>query len=79
MKRVQTRYERSCDAKLRRESKIIKAIDYVFVRVEKQEKNEHRHKLAALTGGPYQVIETKNDDLGIEKATNQPKEFPNLA
>ncbi len=67
LERAQARYKKNYDARLRRQSERIKKNDYVYVRVERRDEKEHRHKLAAVAEGPYRVIETKDTTVTIEK------------
>ena len=64
---MQTRYKRNYDNRLRKQSEKIQEDDYVYLRVERRDEREHRHKLAAVAEGPYRVIETKENTVVIER------------
>ena len=68
--KTQERYKRNYDTRLRKQSETIKMDDYVYLRVERRDENEHRHKLAAVAQGPYKVIETKGKTVVIEREDN---------
>jgi len=59
---AQQRYKRNYDKKLRRNSETIEADDFVFLRVERRDPNETRHKLAPIADGPYKVKSVNNDN-----------------
>ena len=42
----------------------------MYLRVERRDEREHRHKLAAVAEGPYRVIEVKDSNVVIEKEDN---------
>ena len=67
LRRTQERYKRNYDARLRRQSETIKSNDYIYLRVERRDENETRHKLAAVADGPYRVVEATPLTVVIER------------
>ena len=61
--KAQARYKKNFDARLRKQRENITVDDYVYLRVERKDPTEHRHKLAAIAEGPYRV--TKADDATV--------------
>ena len=70
LRKAQERYKRNYDARLRRQLETINKNDYVYLRVERRDENEHRHKLAAVAEGPFKVLETKGKTVVIERKDN---------
>ena len=64
---AQARYKRNYDRRLRRQAEKIQVDDHVFLRVERKNLHDHRHKLAAVAEGPFRVKEAKDDTVVIEK------------
>lgn len=58
--------KRNYDARLRRQRESIKAGDFVFLRFERRDEAESRHKLAAVGEGPYKVESVKGNTVVIE-------------
>ena len=65
--KAQQRYKRNYDARLRKQNETIKKNDHVYLRVERRDENEHRHKLAAVAEGPFKVMETHDKTVVIER------------
>ena len=55
-KKAQDRYRRTFNKRLRNQTEEIRTGDLVFLRIEKRDDNQTRHKLAALAEGPFEVI-----------------------
>ena len=67
---AQARYKRNYDARLRRQTEKIVPDDWVFLRVERRDEREHRHKLAAVADGPYKVNSTHGGTVVIQRPDN---------
>lgn len=63
---VQARYKRSYDNFLRRQKDKILPDVWVFLRVERRDKREHRYKLAVVEVGPYGVDDVPRSTIFIE-------------
>ena len=61
LSKAQERYKRNYDRRLRRDLENIKAGDFVFLRVERKDDKETRHKLAPIADGPYLVKDVNQD------------------
>ena len=61
LQKAQERYKRSFDKRLRKQREEIRKDDYVFLRVERRNDKEHRHKLAAIADGPYRVKDVNTE------------------
>ena len=66
LRRAQERYKRNYDARLRRQSEFIGKDDHVYLRVERRDEQQTRHKLAPVAVGPYKVLETRGHTVMIE-------------
>ena len=66
--KAKARYEKNYDARLRNQSEVIHEDDYVFLRVERKNPKDHRHKLAPVAEGPFQVTKVDGNTVNIEKA-----------
>ena len=66
---TQARYKRNYDNRLRRTNTIIKPDDFVFLRVERRDDKETRHKLAPIAEGPFRVkeVDTASKTVVIER------------
>lgn len=66
---TQARYKKNDDNRLRRDKKIIKPDDYVFIRVERRDDKKSIHELAPIAEGPYLVkdVETAIKAVVIER------------
>lgn len=64
--RPQKRQKKSFDVKLRRRKEKITKEDQLFLRVD-QKTGKRRHNLAPTKTGPYQVIESQNHTVFIER------------
>ena len=67
LRKTQERYKKNYDQRLRKQSEIIKEDDFVYLRVERRDENETRHKLAAVAEGPYKVLEATRRTVVIER------------
>ena len=65
LKSTAARMKRNYDERLRRHCEAIKPWDYVFLRVERKDETESRHKLAAVAEGPYKVESVKGNTVVI--------------
>lgn len=70
LEKAQRRYKRNFDARLRKQKEIIAAGDNVYLRVERRNEDEHRHKLAAVAEGPYPVLDVKGKTVVIQRRDN---------
>ena len=61
LKSAQERYKRAFDKRLRKQREEIKQGDKVFLRVERKNDKDTRHKLAPIAEGPYKVKSVNND------------------
>ena len=69
--KAQARYKRNYDARLRRENTVIKSDDWVYIRVERRDAKEHRHKLSAVAEDPYRVDNANGNTVVIESQTRR--------
>ena len=58
-------YKRDYDTLLRRQRETIKKGDSIFLRVERRDENQTRHKLAAVAEGPFPVESVKGHTVVI--------------
>ena len=58
LRSAQERYKRNYDNRLGKNDETIKLGDYVFLRTEKKDDKDSRHKLAQIAEGPYLVKQT---------------------
>ena len=65
MSATATRMKRNYDERLRRHREVIKPGDFMFLRAERRDENETRHKLAALAEGPYRVESVQGNTVVI--------------
>ena len=63
---AQARYKRDYDRRLRRQDETIQAGDHVYLRVERKNAKDHRHKLAPVAEGPYRVSKSEGNTVVIE-------------
>ena len=63
--KAQARYKRDYDKRLRRQREIIKKGDSVFLRKERRDESQTRHKLAAVAVGPFPVESVKGNTVVI--------------
>ena len=68
LKAAQDRYKRNYDRRLRRDNETIKPEDSVYLRVERRDEAETRHKLAPIAKGPYRVkaVDNRSKTVVIE-------------
>lgn len=52
---AQARYKRSFDKRLCKQLEETRQADHVFLRVERKDDKDRRHKLAPIADGPFQV------------------------
>lgn len=52
LKKAQSRYKSTYDTHLRKHAEVNKVDDYLYLRIERSDPNEHRHKLAPVAKGP---------------------------
>jgi len=64
----QERYKRNYDSRLRKQVEVVKQGDYVFLRVERKNPKDHRHKLAPIAEGPFLVTKTDKNTVVIERS-----------
>ena len=55
LRKAQERYKRAFDKRLRKQTEEINAGDEVFLRVERKDDQDTRHKLAPIADGPFPV------------------------
>ncbi len=67
LRKAQERYKKNYDERLRRQSETIKPEDFIYLRVERRDENETRHKLAAVAEGPFKVISSTRHTVVIER------------
>ncbi len=65
MRATAARMKRNYDERLRRHRDVIKPGDFVFLRTERRDDNETRHKLAAIAEGPYRVESVRGNTVVI--------------
>ena len=68
--KAQVRYKRNYDRLLRRQREEIREGDSVFLRVERRNEADTRHKLAAVADGPFQVQGVSNNTVVIARPDN---------
>ena len=66
--RAQERYKKNFDARLRRQRQRISADDHVFLRIEKKNDRDTRHKQAPIASGPYPVKAIDSKTVVIERS-----------
>ncbi len=66
MRATAARMKRKYDDSLRRHREIIKPGDIVFLRDERKDETDTRHKLAAVAEGPFRVDSVKGNTVVIE-------------
>ena len=67
LEQAQARYKRNYDARLRRQNEKIEPDNWFYLRVERRDEREHRHKLAAVAEGPYKVLDIRGSTVVIER------------
>lgn len=65
LKKVQVRYKKSYDARLRKQSEGIRNDDYVHIRVEQNNHKHYRHKLAPVGEGSFKVSKADKNTVTI--------------
>ena len=65
--RIQARYKRNYDNRLRKQREHINDDDQVYLRKERRDEREHRHKFAAVADGPFKVIKATRQTVVIER------------
>ena len=65
--KTQERYKRNCGVRLSRQREVIKKDDNVYLRVERRDESQTRHKLAAIAEGRFKVLSTKGNTVVIER------------
>lgn len=55
------------NALLRKQAELTNVDDYVYLRVERKDRNETHHKVMQVAEGPYHVMETDYKTAVIEK------------
>lgn len=65
--KAQARYKKNDDFRLLKQCEVIHLDDYVYLRVERKDPNEHRHKLPPIAKGPWKVIKVDDKTVVIEK------------
>ena len=63
----QARYKRNYDARLRKQKEKVYLGDQVYLRIEKRDETQTRHKLAAFVDGPYPVVGVRGNTVVIER------------
>ena len=66
---AQQRYRRNYDERLRLHGERIKIGDHVYLRVERKEEKQTRHKLAPVAEGPFKVKDVKDNTVVIVNAS----------
>ncbi len=66
MRATAARMKRNYDERLRVSREKIRPGDYVFLRVERRDENETRHKLAPVADGPFRVGSVRGNTAVIE-------------
>lgn len=64
--KAQWRYKKNFDARLRKRL-VLNVYDYVYLRFERKEPNEHRHQHGSIVEGPYKVKRTDEKAVVLEK------------
>lgn len=64
---AQTRYKKNFDRRVRRQTEDINQGDEVFLRVERNNQDDHRNKLAPVAEVPFKVTKTDEKTIVIEK------------
>ena len=65
---AQARAKRNYDRRLRKQKETIQEGDFVYLRVERKNAADHRHKLAPVAEGPFRVTKTTGNTVVIERA-----------
>lgn len=63
----QARYKKNYNARLRKKSEVIHEEYYVYLRVERKNRNDHRHKLAPVSKEPDKVAKFDDSTVIIKK------------
>ena len=56
LQKAQERYKKNFDKRIRKTTETIKPGDQIFLRIERKDEKETRHKLAPIAEGPFPVI-----------------------
>ena len=67
LQKAQARYKKNYDKRLRKQSEVIREDDYVYLRVERKNPKDHRHKLAPVVEGPFRVTKATGNTATIER------------
>lgn len=66
LKSTAVQMKRNYDERVRRQREFITTGDYVFLRLERRDEAESRHKIAAVAKGPYKVESVSGHTVVIE-------------
>lgn len=67
LKKAQTGYKRNYEARLRRQLEAVRVDDCLYLRLVRKTPKDQRHKLAAVTEGPFLVTNVETNMVIIEE------------
>lgn len=65
--KIQARYKKNYDARLRKQSEVINKDENVYLRFERKNTKGHLHKRAPVSECPYKATKTYYNTIAIEK------------
>ena len=72
---AQARYKKNFDDRLRRKTKHIRVGDFVLLCVDHRNEKDVRHELAAVTEGPFKVVDGRDSTVVIERSDHSVERF----
>lgn len=64
--KAQEKYNKNYDARLQKKA-VLHVDDYVYLKVERNNPKDHRHKLLKVVEGAYKITKTENNTVVIKR------------